>query len=45
VNDIDSLRRQMVTRKVGDTVQLTVVSPGRPARTVTVTFAERPPLV
>ncbi|HEU5318856.1 MAG TPA: trypsin-like peptidase domain-containing protein, partial [Chloroflexota bacterium] len=41
----DDLRRQMVTKKVGDTIALTIASAGRANRTVTLTLAERPPLV
>ena len=41
----DDLRRLMVTRKVGDTITLTIASAGRPNRAVTLTLTERPPLV
>jgi S1-C subfamily serine protease len=45
VASVETLRRLMVAHKVGDTVQLTIASPGRPNRTVSVTLVERPPLV
>ncbi|HET7771119.1 MAG TPA: trypsin-like peptidase domain-containing protein [Chloroflexota bacterium] len=41
VADTDALRRVMVTKKVGDTVSVTVVGVGRPSRTVQLTLAAR----
>jgi serine protease Do len=45
VNDVDTLRRLMVTHKVGDTVQFSIVTGATPPRSVSITLAERPPLV
>ncbi len=45
VADVDTLRRLMVAHKVGDTVQFSIASAGRAPRTVSITLAERPPLV
>jgi serine protease Do len=45
VDGTDSLRRLMVSRKVGDTISLSVARAGEAVRTVSVTLAERPPLV
>ncbi|MBI3970687.1 MAG: trypsin-like peptidase domain-containing protein [Chloroflexi bacterium] len=41
VTGLDDLRRLMVKHSVGDVVPLTIVSPGAPRRTVSLTLAER----
>ncbi|HEV2125007.1 MAG TPA: trypsin-like peptidase domain-containing protein [Chloroflexota bacterium] len=45
VTGLAGLRRLMVNHTVGDTVSLTVISPGQPRRTVPITLTERPPLI
>ena len=45
VAGVDDLRRFMVTKKVGDTISLSIATAGRPTRTVSITLVERPPLV
>jgi S1-C subfamily serine protease len=45
VTGLDDLRRLMVGHHVGDAVPFAIVTPGLPRRSVTVTLAERAPLV